>query len=107
MVTSPSRLSYLECYTILDRAMASNLGLRLTFPDVGAARSFQLRLNKARRINRDDNAEVYDASHPLYGASEYDTLTIRLKANGAADGSGTVLVIEKVDREMQIEEIEE
>lgn len=103
MVTSPSRLSYVDCYSVLDRALASTSGLRVTFTDVGSARSFQLRLNKARRINRDDNAEVYDASHPLHGASEYDTLLIKLKSNG----SGSVVLIEKVDREMQIEEIED
>ncbi len=102
MPPSTSRLSFIDCYTVLDQALASKLGLRLTFEDPGSARSFQLRLNTARRLNREDNAETYDATHPLHNASEYDTLLIRLKANG----EGSVVIVEKVDRGMQIEEIE-
>lgn len=103
MATSNSRLSYTHEYETLDRALLSPKGLRCTFPSEGSARSFQQRLNTARRKNREDNAATYPDGHPLHGASEYDTLQIRLRTNG----SGSAVLIEKMDREMQIEEIEE
>lgn len=103
MVTSSSRLSYIDAYEVLDRALAARRGVRITFEDVGAARSFQLRLNKARALNREDNAETYPAGEPLHGRSEYDTLLIQFRSNG----EGTFILVEKIDREMQIEEIED
>lgn len=103
MVTSTSRLSFTDCYDILDRALESERGVRITCEDEGQARHLRTRLHSARQIHRRDNAETYPLGDPRHGSSEYDVLTVKLRANG----KGVFLLVEKVSTGMQIEEIEE
>ena len=103
MATSTSRLSFSDCYDILDRALATPRGLRLSFPVEGDARHFRTRLHAARSLHRRDNAATYPEGDPKHGSSEYDPLTVKLRANG----KGWVLLIEPVSATMQIEEIED
>lgn len=101
MPTSSSRFSYSDCLEIFDRALASERGVRLRFPDKGAARQYRMRLNKARSLHREDNAETYDAEHPLHGRSEYDIFIIKVKQNG----EGWEVLLEKNDVNMVIEDL--
>lgn len=104
MTTSTSKVSYIDCYDALDRALASAKGIRLRFTDRGAAWSFRLKLNRARAINREDNAEIYDLGHPLHGRSEYDKFQIYLREGD--EGEWFLLII-PVNNSMVIEEIED
>lgn len=87
MTTSNSRLAYLDCFDILDRAVASPNGLRLKFKEHGDAIHFRLRCHCARSIDRNDNRKTYpgpdtttgDAGHPMWGRSVYDDIVIKVR----------------------------
>ena len=79
MTVSTSRLAYTDCYDIMDRALADGKGCRVKFKDADDAYNFRLRLYVARKIDRVDNAEIYDPPHPLHGRSEYDGLVSRVR----------------------------
>jgi hypothetical protein len=74
-----TRVSYLDCYEVLDRALAEEIGLKLKFTREGDASHFRLRLNSARALNRRENAEIYQQGDPLYGSSIYDKLVIKYR----------------------------
>lgn len=77
MSTSTSRLSYSDCFELMDRALEDPRGVRVKFPDEGGANYFRLRLHSARKIDRQDNCEIYPKDHPMYGQSPYDQLIAR------------------------------
>ena len=101
MPTSSSRFTYADCLDVFDRALASPRGVRLRFPDEGEARQYCMRLNKARRLHRIDNAETYETDHPLHGRSEYDIFIVKVKRNTA----GWVVTLERNDVSIEIEEL--
>lgn len=78
MPTSTSRLSFQDCFDYLDRALADDKGIRIGFNRYGDAMQFRLRCNKARAVDRQENAETYESTHPLFGRSEYDCLLLRV-----------------------------
>ncbi len=83
MVASTSRLSYKDCFELMDRALADDRGIRVKFLSGGDAWSFRLRLNAARVIDRKENVSTYDEEHPMYGVSIYDRLISKIrKING-------------------------
>ena len=106
MATSSSPLSFGDCFSVLDRALASTRGIRLRFPTEGDARHFRTRLHAARQLHRNANAQTYEHDHAMYGNSEYDALVIKMRCAevGATDGEW-LLLIEKVERVLEIEEI--
>lgn len=77
MSTSDSRLGYIDCFDLMDKAIADPKGVRLKFGKYGDAWYFRLRIHSARRIDRTDNKRTYDEEHPLHGRSVYDDLIIR------------------------------
>lgn len=79
MSASTSRLSYSDCYDILDQAVANTQGIRVQVPDLGAGNNLRLRLHQARKLDREDNKETYPEGHKLHGRSIYDPLVNRLK----------------------------
>lgn len=87
MTTSNSRLSYEDCFSILDKAVASPNGLRIKFKEHGDALHFRLRCHCARAIDRHDNKQTYpgpnlesgDAGHPMWGRSVYDDIVIKVR----------------------------
>lgn len=79
MPTSNSRLSYVDCFEILDKATVNKLGIKFLVPDHGAGNYLRVRLHTARKIDRQDNREAYEEGHKLFGRSIYDPLVIRLK----------------------------
>lgn len=90
MSISTSRLSYLDCYAVYDKAVADEEGVRVLMPDLDKATHFRMRMHTARKINRKDNADVYEVGHPMHAASEYDPFVIRLRP--ASNGSWWVYV---------------
>lgn len=87
MTSSNSRLSYEDCFAIMDRALSSSAGLRLRFKEHGDAIHLRLRCHCARSIDRADNKQTYaapnpetgDAGHPMWGRSVYDDLVIKVR----------------------------
>lgn len=86
MSLSNSRLSYSDCYDLLDRAIEEPRGIRVEVPDLNAAVYLRMRIHHARTINRQENARIYkDPSEPLHGRSPYDVFVVRVEeANGLA-----------------------
>lgn len=77
MTVSTSRASYEDCYDILDRALASPIGIRISAEGKGPAHHLCTRLNYARTLSRQEAREINDIGAPGYGVSAYDTLLIR------------------------------
>lgn len=73
-----SRLSYSDCYPLMDQALKDPTGVRTLIGDKGEAKHFRLRLNNARLLERKINKQTYDPTHPLHDASEYDELVFRV-----------------------------
>ena len=96
MSLSNSRLSYTDCFDLLDRALDESRGLRIEVPDLNAANYLRMRIHHARQIDRNENKITYaDPDAPLHGRSPYDILVVRIEAT---NGSGWVyLDKQKVD----------
>ena len=78
-MTLPSTLLHYEAeIEVLERAMASEAGIRVRFDDRDAARNWRQRVHMARALLRRKNAEVYERGHPLHGATEYDILVLQM-----------------------------
>jgi len=84
MAISSSRISYSDCYEHWDAAVADSIGLRIRFTNEPDAWRENLRLNKARRIDRDDNKKIYPVEHPMHAQSIYDQFSIRKRQEGEA-----------------------
>ena len=79
MVASNSRLSYGDCFDLMDKAIDDQKGIAIRFGTSAEAWHFRIRLHTARRIDRTDNMETYEQGHPMYGRSAYDPLTMRIR----------------------------
>lgn len=79
MATSSSRLSYNDCYDILNLALQNTKGIKVEIGDYGIGNHLRVRLHTARTIDRKDNRQSYQPDHKLYGRSIYDPLVIQLK----------------------------
>lgn len=79
MTTTNSRLAYVDCYDVFDRALSQEKGIRIKFSNADDAWRFRFRLNTARRVDRQDNRMTYEEDHPMHGRSAYDVLTVRIR----------------------------
>lgn len=79
MSISNSRLAYLDCYKVWDRAIENPSGVRVGVRNYDAALHLRMRLHQARKINRRENEEIYEPGEPLHGCSAYDPFTVRIK----------------------------
>lgn len=78
MTLPTSRLAYSDCYDAFDKAVADRKGIRISMRDEAQATYYRMRLNQARKIDRRENAKVYEPGHPMHGCSPYDAIVIRL-----------------------------
>lgn len=76
-----SYLAYSDCFAALDKALEDSRGGRIPLPDEDAAMHLRMRMNYARKLDREKNAELYDPDHPLHGRSEYDKLYARINSH--------------------------
>lgn len=95
MTISNSRQSYGDCYAAMDQALESEFGVRMRVPTLDAATFLRMRMHQARKINRKDNAATYERGHPMYGASAYDKLIVRIRT----EEDGIYLYLEPVGLE--------
>lgn len=78
MTYSTSPLGYDDCFGVMDEALQNEIGIRMCLPDEKTAQRFRARCHQARVINRKQNTEIFEKSHPMYGLSQYDRLVIRI-----------------------------
>lgn len=80
MTASTSRLSYQDCFDVLDQALEDTKGARVKFEGYSSASYFRSRLHNARQIDRKDNRDIHseDMTHPMFGRSVYDKLIVRI-----------------------------
>jgi hypothetical protein len=79
MSLNNSRASYSDCFTLFDRAMDADRGIRIEVPTTDAATYLRMRMHHARTIDRRENKVTYaEPDHPLHGRSPYDVFVIRL-----------------------------
>jgi len=93
MPANTSVLAREDIRQALDRAVASNKGVRITFSDgtpsanSAVATSVRARMHRLRVEDRRNSAEIYPPEHPLYGQSAWDILFIQkvLLPDGSAE----------------------
>jgi hypothetical protein len=87
MGMSNSRLAFSDCYELMEKALEDQKGIRIKYATEQDAWLYRLRLHNARKIDRKDNQENYEAGHGMHGRSIYDQLIMRLRpvlnGNGA------------------------
>ncbi len=94
MSISTSRASYLDCYQYYDQALEEERGIRIQVQSYDYACHLRQRLHMARKIRREDNAEIYpDADHPMHGASPYDIVVVKIKTE---DDGKVFVILEKI-----------
>lgn len=104
MPRQTSIASFPDIINALDRAIASEKGIRLTF-DVNQDRvNFLRRFHSFRLLDRRENAKVYPADHPLHGHSAYDCLGSRKPKS--TDGKFLVEIFKLESVEYNVEDIE-
>lgn len=81
MSNSQSILAFRDIEDVLNRAVASANGLRLTFPDVSSVHRWVVRAHKFRAEHRKLMSTTRDEADPLYGTSPFDILLIRKDEN--------------------------
>lgn len=98
MPLNKSPLAYGDCTKVLDRALVSEKGIKVTFPTHREAKAFQYRAMQARRNDRITNATIYPKGEPMHAKSAYDYLCVSVREN--------IIIIEKVaERDFNIEEM--
>lgn len=85
MPTSTSRLAYEDCFSYFSEALDDPRGVRILLAKPGDAHQLRVRMNAARVLDREANAETYDPSHPLFGRSEFDQVMVRLVAERGSE----------------------
>ena len=98
MAYNTSITSYVDIRGALDRALLSEKGVRLRFPDEKAAMTFKGRVHSFRYQDRKENKKVYpDPDHPMHGRSAYDPLMVKTEEPTVV----CVIKLEGVEFEME------
>jgi len=83
MALPKSMLAYQDCKALYDAALtaveAGKFGARVRLPSFDAANYFRMRMNSARSVDRTANEAIYSPGDPLYRASAWDGLMVRIK----------------------------
>lgn len=74
MSYNTSITSYIDIRAALDRALLSEKGVRLRFPDEKAAMTFKGRFHSFRSLDRKENSKIYKETDPMFSRSVYDVL---------------------------------
>lgn len=99
MAYNTSITSYVDIRGAADKALSSEKGVRLTFPNPQAALTFKGRFHSFRWQDRKENKKIYPETDPMYGRSAYDPLM-------AKTVSPTVVALIKLEGvEFEVEEI--
>jgi hypothetical protein len=70
--------AYDDCRDIFERATLDPKGARAKAGTREAAVALRTRLHYFRTLDRQANADIYDAGHPMHGRSLYDGFLVEL-----------------------------
>ncbi len=86
MTVSSSRSAYSDCYELLDQALETEQGIRVSAPTEGMGLSIVTRINYARVLDRQLMEQIHpEFDHPEHGISVYDNLIVsRPREEGGA-----------------------
>lgn len=99
MSYNTSITAYPDIRGAADKALASEKGVRLRFPDERAAMTFKGRFHSFRYQDRKENAKIYPEGHIMHKRSAYDPLMIKTV-------EATVVAVIKLEGvEFEVEEI--
>lgn len=98
MTTPRTRQAYFALYEILDRAIESPSGIRMTVESYNAGVNLRMRLHAARQIDRETNAKIHEVGMPLHNASTYDVVQVRLEAVDGPDGPYYLIIEPAIPR---------
>lgn len=82
MPMSKSIFSYADVRSIMDRALASEKGVRIKCDSLGHAFNLRQRFYSYRLMDRQENAKTYEPSDPLYNRSVYDKIIVSPEGDG-------------------------
>lgn len=111
MPVSSSRLSYSDCETLFEKALADLKGCRYQVivdgleGDFGKTKYFVMRMHQFRALDRQDNRVIFNPGDPMYGRSVYDSMIVRIKAD--TEGKFWVYVVHTEIAESEIESLSE
>jgi hypothetical protein len=91
--------SYVDIRAALDKALESQKGVRLRFPDAKAAMTFKGRVHSLRFLDRKENKKIYNETDPMYGRSVYDPLMVK------TEDPKTVIIIKLDGVQFDLEEL--
>jgi len=92
-------MGYPDIRAVLDKALASEKGVLLRFPDEKAAQTFRGRVHTLRYLDRKENKKIYAPDDPMFGRSAYDPLMVKTR-------EPTVIAVIKLEGvEFELEEI--
>lgn len=106
MAYNTSIMGYADIRKVLDRALETEKGVQLRFPDEQAAMTFKGRVHSVRYLDRKENKKIYGLDDPMHGRSVYDGLMTKtgIKKDGTKDLC-LVAVIKLDGVEFDLEEI--
>ena len=99
MAYNTSITSYVDIRAALDKALESEKGVRLRFPDAKAAMTFKGRVHSLRFLDRKENKKIYNETDPMYGRSVYDPLMVK------TEDPKTVIIIKLDGVQFDLEEL--
>lgn len=102
MPHSTSAIALSDIRELLDRALSSAKGIRLTYESHGKAVNERSRFGSYRKLVREQNAKAYNGD-PDQAISQYDTLVFSIPKAGEA-GDNVLTISKRVVP--QVEEIE-
>lgn len=71
--------AYDDCFRLFDAAVADPKGARGFIGSREQAKRYQLRMNKARRLAREESCRIYKRDEPQYNKSDYDYLKVTVR----------------------------
>jgi hypothetical protein len=104
--------AYPTARALLDRALETERGIKVEFPSYAAA--FKMRMNcyTVRSRERKESIKLYDESHPLHGATPWDSIEMlildqddrEITSKIQAD-SGPHFIVFRIYQELTVEEL--
>lgn len=77
--------SYTKELEIFERALKDPRGCRVCYDTQTLATQARFRFHQARALDRAQTRRIYDKSDLLYGKSEYDILTCKLREDSSGE----------------------
>lgn len=103
MAMNSSLFAYDDCILHLDAALADPLGIRIPCASEAEAIRLRTRIHYARKLTRNANMETYSPGEPMFGRSEYDKISVRLRT----EEGQTYLYLEHVTAPTVVENLSE